>query len=56
MTTGSIIVLAAMIAIISLSVFALIHGMRKGKGCCGCSGGTCSCCKSAPQIPSDEKH
>lgn len=54
MTTGSIIVLGIVIAVIAMAIIVTIHDHRSGKCSCGCS--ECSeCCGCCGTVKIEEK-
>ncbi|MBQ7702364.1 MAG: hypothetical protein IJT54_08195 [Candidatus Methanomethylophilaceae archaeon] len=56
MTTGSIIVLSIIIALVALSIFLLVRGSRRRNMCCGCSSKSCSCCSTKPLSIEDKEN
>ena len=52
--SGDLIVGLIIVAVIGLSVFALVRSRKKGSPCCGCKDGNCGCCSSKP-VNIDEK-
>ena len=52
---GTILVLAALVAIVTVIVIRIIKAKKKGGYCCSKCGGNCACCGAAKIKPENTK-